>query len=163
MPMTESEWLACTDPQKMLEFLRDKARLDPRLRRLAVECCRRIRHLITDEVFLAAADAGEAFADDPQNSKSTIKVMAQAALRGRQHQRQSAASADPHHRWVGDAAIATCAPTDWLAAFNAMRAVAHAASRADADCCDPVELEYQVALLRCIFGNPFRPAALDPA
>jgi hypothetical protein len=25
--VTEAEWLACTDPQKMLEFLRDKANL----------------------------------------------------------------------------------------------------------------------------------------
>jgi hypothetical protein len=162
--MTEAEWLASADPTPMLEFLRSRARLDPRLRRFAVECCRRIGHLITDDVFRAAAHAGEAFADDPQNSKSTIKAMAQAALRGRQHQRRSAASADPHQHRVADAAIATCAPTDWHAAFKAVRAVAQAVNRADPDACDPVEIEHQAVLLRCTFGNPFRPSpALPPA
>lgn len=66
--MTEKEWLVCTDPAKMLDFFRE-SRLDPRLRRFAVECCRRIRHLIAEEEFLAAADAGEAFADDPRNEE----------------------------------------------------------------------------------------------
>ena len=43
--MTEQEWIECTDPEVMMEFLGEK-KLDPRLRRFAVECCRRVRHLI---------------------------------------------------------------------------------------------------------------------
>jgi hypothetical protein len=161
--MTEADWMSCTDSTLMLEVF-GGTRLHPKLRRFAVECCRRVRHLLVVEEFRAAAQAGEAFADDPRNLRSTIKAMAEAASRGWRRRRQFAATATSQELHAAEAAIATCGPTDWHAAFNAMRAAARAVNASDPDRCDPAELRHQAGLLRCIFGPlPFDPIALTPA
>src|SRR5581483_3253215 len=46
--MTESEWLTCTDPPAMLQFLGDRFE-DRHYRFLVAACLRRIWHLLPDE------------------------------------------------------------------------------------------------------------------
>jgi hypothetical protein len=70
----EATWLACTDPQRMLEFLRGRAS-DRKLRLFACACCRHIHSLFRDEPDPVARDVGERlaralgaaerYADDP--------------------------------------------------------------------------------------------------
>src|SRR4029077_19062515 len=60
--MNEAEWLACTNPQQMLEFLRDKAS-DRKFRLFACACCRRIWHLLGDERLQKAVAVSEKVAD----------------------------------------------------------------------------------------------------
>src|SRR4051794_6252088 len=65
-PMTESEWLACNDPEAMLTFLRNNIPVPDRdYRRFALECCRRILERFPtsrNRVLLALA---EEYLEDP--------------------------------------------------------------------------------------------------
>ncbi|HVK19439.1 MAG TPA: hypothetical protein VM533_21070 [Fimbriiglobus sp.] len=60
--MTEAEWLACTDPTPMLEFLRDKAS-NRKARLFAVLCCRQNGDLFRDRRFHDAIRLAEGYAD----------------------------------------------------------------------------------------------------
>src|SRR5438093_6093147 len=60
--VTEAEWLGCTDPDSMLEFLRGRAS-ERKLRLFACACCRRIWHLMPEERSRRAVETGERYAD----------------------------------------------------------------------------------------------------
>jgi hypothetical protein len=58
----EQGWLACTEPEPMLKFLRDKES-DRKLRLFAAACCRRVAHVNTHPGAGPAVEAAEQFAD----------------------------------------------------------------------------------------------------
>ena len=60
--MTEVEWLACTDPTPMLEYLRGKAS-DRKLRLFACAVCRRAWDTLTPRRIRRAVELGEEYAD----------------------------------------------------------------------------------------------------
>jgi subtilisin family serine protease len=60
--MIEAEWLACADPQVMLEFLRGKAS-DRKLRLFACACCRRVLHLVSEPSLRDAVEVTERYQD----------------------------------------------------------------------------------------------------
>ena len=60
--MTESEWLACTDPRPLLEHLHGKIS-DRKLRLFACACVRRLWPLVYDEQGRQAVAAVEQFSD----------------------------------------------------------------------------------------------------
>jgi hypothetical protein len=62
--VTEAEWLACTDPHKMLEALRASGRATERKVRLyAVACCRRLLHLFPEWRHRHHVEVAELYAD----------------------------------------------------------------------------------------------------
>jgi hypothetical protein len=60
--VTEQEWLACTEPEKLLDFLDGKV-TDRKQRLFACACCRRSWGLIEGDLFRGAVEVAERFAD----------------------------------------------------------------------------------------------------
>lgn len=60
--MTESEWLACGDPDEMFQFI-DGWMSTRKLRLIVCACCRSVWHLLIDERSRTAVQVSEAFAD----------------------------------------------------------------------------------------------------
>lgn len=166
--MTEEEWLACTDPRRMLEFLGRRAS-ERKLRLFGCACCRRIRHLFTDQPRRDAVERAEAYAD----GCVTADELHQASLSatgvyqggGVSHIDGAIIDVCYHHPW-GESAIAhTIALLD-----NAASAAAGGPPWDDAWLrTRNREYKHQVELLRDIFGGVFytktlfRPNLLDPS
>src|SRR5262245_4257106 len=90
--MTESEWLACTDPREMLGFLQGEGRETARKFRLfAAACGRRIWHLMTDERSRMAVEVAEQLADGLVN-RTRRKAAEMAARSARSDTRAGPAS-----------------------------------------------------------------------
>jgi hypothetical protein len=186
--MTEAEWLACAELGPMLESLQGKASAR-KSRLFACACCRRVWHLLTDERSRAAVETAERFADgladedelvdawdgaieandpnapDVANAAVTAAGLSEPVphrLAGEAAFEAADAVAYPAFRAAADAALGAYEPgpdgyhTD--DECEAARKVAHAAHAA----VFAVEEAEQAKLLRCVFGNPFRPLAVRP-
>ena len=151
--MTEAEWLAGENPLPMLGFLPGKAS-DRKFRLFAVACCRRVKPDLTGNA-VQAVEAAEIFADGLISDGGLSATWAgigyprsfprrYAAMAAR------AASGGPGH--IGAA----------HAAASAVNAAVAGSREADLEAVRRAERAAQTMLLRCVFGNPFRPVTPDP-
>lgn len=75
--MTEKEWFDCTDPQLMVEFIREKA-TDRKLRLSAIACCRSVWHLLPDRRSRKTVEIIERYADGLVDAKKLRAVWGDA-------------------------------------------------------------------------------------
>jgi hypothetical protein len=161
--MTESEWLTCTQPQKLLKYLHTRA--DERKRRLfAAACCRRVWRLLVDERGRRAVEVAERYA----SGKATDEALSRAEMEADEAFGVLRDSGRDALLWAANAVyVAVCGGVGWDIAGTAASAAAagvgadaapgkQKAAREEEGCA-------QLALLRCVFGNPFRPVSLDTA
>jgi hypothetical protein len=176
--MTGSEWLACSDPEPMLEFLKGKAS-DRKLRLFACACVRRMLPLLEDDQERVKANersqgAIEWAQREPELARKAVEIAERFAdreateadlktvfLGADEDDDASCYAAGPDAAWTAKATayrarwVANyCSPTSYLpgAKFRSPASADHDRQQAA-----------QCHLLRDILGNPFRSVSLNPA
>jgi hypothetical protein len=181
--MTEEEWLACTDPRRMLEFLGGGA-TERKLRLFMSACCRPLWHLlerrsqegvqIAERFVDGLASEVERFAAAIAATEATRSINSRAQDEEAAAYRSGADDGDPYWGTAGNAALgarleasllARCAvATDFRGRWRNARADAWTALFADAWGHDYQEEQArQCHLLRDVFGNPSRPTTFTAA
>jgi hypothetical protein len=207
--VTEAEWLACTDPIEMIEFLRGNPTSedtvtwwnnrwrteepskgnDRKFRLFACACCRRIWKHIPEACNREAVIAVEEFTDGRlAGSALTAALQASSAV---EYREDGSKRPEPGYwivKYLGRGFYKmTAAASALLVASQGIFMVDEEYGREaghEFSCCYytaagyfmrpfrwplplPVVVEVerttQADLLRCIFGNPFRPVSLAPA
>ena len=177
--MTEQEWLACTDPQKMLGLLQSKGSVSGRkLRLLVCACCRRAWPSLKNPDSRRAVEVAERFADGwatPQEmGEAGRKAHELAGLIGSAHfqlsQEQYLSSDEaadeggdegdrpgrPGVEWREGAAVQAASWAAWsklteAQAEHGLRAARRAAA-------EPVrERGQQAGVIQDVFGSPCAP------
>jgi hypothetical protein len=181
--MTEAEWLACTDPLPLFDYLRRQARArraalpQRRFRLFGCACCRLAWPLLADESCRAAVEVSERFADGLAK-KSELGRACRAAGGAAEALKPAGGTDGPAGRrrqavhlaaemalWVSSDSIHDVVEMVSLTAEKLAASAAEvrtAPGRKAVAGGDP--LRRLGDLMRDVFGNPFRlPQAVDPA
>jgi hypothetical protein len=165
--MTEAEWMSASEPSAMLEAIRGKAsgrklrlrNTERRLRLFAVACCRRIWHLVTDERCRVAVELAERSADESVDPVALNLASAEAEEAYEESLGEWTEGVFPVEKSLPCEAASYASNSPVVRVEDAVT-VATAASACFKQQAD--EESAQSALLRDIFGNPFRPVTFDP-
>jgi hypothetical protein len=158
--MTEAEWLACTDPQKMLEFLRGKAS-ERKLRLFACSCCYRLGELCyMEDDELLAVECAELYADGRATHEDLALVRYELSILDTYVQTLS----EQHRFYALDCVTAVPLSEVNSVATGIIEQLEndHHWTESELEAEQEAERVLQCEILRDFFGNPFRPVAVEP-
>jgi hypothetical protein len=152
--MTEAEWLACSDPAEMWTQTIGKGERKHCL--FDAACLRRVWHLLRDERSHQAIEVLERYAEGEalfDELMATNDEADTACQRGTKAENEAA--------WAVFWATMNPLQNPDTPSVNAANAVAWTVKRLRSEA-RVGERAVQAVLLRCIFGNPFRPVTVAP-
>jgi hypothetical protein len=158
--MTEQEWLACGDPEPMWEFVCG-TKGDRKLRLLIVGLYREIwdflSHPLSRQAIEVAEQYGDGQASEDERVEACISANRQEVLDAASGEQRSSPTSVNLYLLAAQGATDAAGMTHYLVhSFD----VAYCCLRTVDEC---EALRPMVALLRDIFGNPFRSVVFDPA
>jgi hypothetical protein len=152
--MTEGEWLTCTDPMPMLEYEKQRPSGSGRKQRLfACACCRQVDDLFEDARCLEAVQVGEQFAEGSADADDVVAAF-EVTYELVEEQRNTQGDATV----IADLANLTCQESSEIACY----AYQYLLDLTVEDI-RPVRQVWGLHVVRCIFGNPFRPISVNSA
>ena len=113
--MTEAEWLDCTNPLLMLDFLAGRIG-DRKCRWFACACCRALGDLLTEERLQKAVRSAELYADGLLD-RPALAAAGKAAAPRHRTRAQTTRLKNSYSRRGNRCAIATLAPTKLVDCF----------------------------------------------
>jgi hypothetical protein len=153
--MTEAEWLACTEPERMLGFLKGKSS-ERKLRLFALACCYSIWELIDDPRSQAAVEFADLHAEiglARRRGLGAIRKGARAAFGEAWMRRHEEGSTESNSRMMAAYAV------EGLLTQRPWETVPYNTGRV----ATALRKNWQSDSLRDIIGNPFRPLTVSPA
>jgi hypothetical protein len=180
--MSEDEWSGCEDPMTTLRYLCTQGQLgDRKFRLFAIACVRRIWSLLSEEASRKVVEVLEAYGEGVSSRDELLD--AYDAANTVAYEANDFIGVDALETWAACAAASTTwfdalkieqpgEPRPGLDVFDTPMKAAQAAGKAIArpspsegmgHSAEEAESKAQVELVRCIFGNPFHPVALNPA
>jgi hypothetical protein len=155
--MTEQEWLESTDPGSMYQYLEEHAS-DRKLRLFACACVRKHWDQLSHELYRLAIEVAERFADGQAKERELRKVnRAAAALLAHSVPRIDLCAIEASNDANGPGVASILAQSTAEGIVEAIWQRSHRMQD-----CDKGQ-KNQTEILRCIFGNPFRPSTFSPA